>query len=426
MKDDGSPQRGALRWGRWLAMGMGALVGAYAAAFSFAVLNDVKNPLIALQLHPGLPQAAAQAAHLRLFEAGQRALDARGKSPPGEFPPSLASGIGLEILPRDEAAIKAHAMTALRSSPLSSSSLRQLAFFEDDLAQRRRLLDLAERITRRDVLATLHRAELNLRENDVEGGLADLDRSLVVSNTVDSAVFPLLLGAVGASEQLADAVRERLSLEPPWSERLMRWAIANPAYLPILSEVLPAFPANSPARAPGFGQQVVDQLASQRQFPAAFAAYRTFENKDPNLATMTGGNYPPIDWKLVDNFDTGARPFGEGQVEVFANPGRSGEFAQVLTNFPPGARRLALRLDETLGSGGVLRFAAVCLSGRTERIVSELEVPLRDGAAVFTFPVPAAGCPFQRLTLGIEGGSEPAGALIRSVSFGQGVAASAP
>lgn len=312
----------------------------------------------------------------------------------------------------------------MRSSPLSSASLRQLAFFDDDVAQRRRLLDLANQVTRRDILATLHRAELKLRQNDVEGGLADLDQALVVSNTVDSAVFPLLLGAVGANEQLAGAVRERLSREPPWSERMMRWAIANPAYLPILPKVLDAFPARSPARSPGYGQQVVDLLASQRRFPEAFAAYRAFQSEGPDLSNMTRSAYTPIDWKLVDSFDTGARPFDEGQVEIFANPGRTGEFAQVLTNFPGGARRLDLRLHETLGNAGVLHFAAVCLSGRTERIASEREAPLRNGVASFPFSIPASGCPFQRLTLRIEGGTEAAAALIRSVSFGQGGAAS--
>lgn len=421
--DVGPSGRGG-QWVRRLFVCAGALVGLYAGALGFAVLNDTTNPYIALRLHAGLPQATERAADLRLFSVGQQALDAIGKTPRGVLPPSLTSGIGLELPDRDEAAVKAYARAALRSSPLSSASLRQLAFFEDDPKQRGRLLDLANQVTRRDILATLHRAELKLRQNDVEGGLADLDQSLVVSTTVDSVVFPLLLGTVAANEQLAGAVRERLSREPPWSERMMRWAIANPSYLSTLTKVLDAFPAHSAARSPGFGQQVVDLLASQRQFPEAFTAYRAFNSAGPDLSNMTRSAYEPIDWKLVDNFDTGARPFDEGQVEISANPGRTGEFAQVVTNFPAGTRRLSLRLNETLGRGGMMHFAAVCLFGRTERIASERESPLRNGIVAFPFSIPTSGCPFQRLTLRIEGGTEAASALIRSVSFGEGGAAS--
>lgn len=417
----GPGSRGKLHWA---ALAVGILFGLYAAAFSLAVWSDVSNPGLALKLHPGLPSAAGQAADLRLFSVAQKALENHGKPAPGVLPPSVTSGVGLELPRDDQMAVRTLARDALRHTALSSAALRQLAYLEPDLKQRRTLLNLAQRVTRRDVLALLHSAELKLRANDMASGLADLDRSLVVSRTVDAAVFPLLLGAASANAEVAEAVGQRLVLDPPWSERMMRWAIANPASLPQLTRVLDALPANSTAREARIGQQVVDLLATQHRYPEAFAAYQVFAVGGRKLGNLAHSVFPPIDWKLTDGIDAGARIFKGSVIEIFASPGRQGEFAQLLADFAPGARVLTLQAADTTGDRGTLKFALICLEGPAERIVTEQEIPLRNGAGRLPFTIPASGCPYQRLTLGIAAETEAAGALIRSVSFGQTSAAS--
>jgi hypothetical protein len=112
------------------------------------------------------------------------------------------------------------------------------------------------------VLANLQLAELQLRRNSVASGLAALNQSLVISRTIDNAVFPILLTAAGASTTAAREVGSLLTGDPIWSERMLGWSIGNPQYLPALSRIVGYLPSASPARVPGYGQQVIDQLVT--------------------------------------------------------------------------------------------------------------------------------------------------------------------
>lgn len=406
----------------WIALAIGAVAAGYAAAFSFAVINDTSNPALAMAAHGGLPMPSERLADLALTTAGQRALKAQGTAVrPGTLPPSLISGIGLNLPRAGQVMVRNLALDSLAATPLSSEALRQLAYIESDQARRVRLLSLAQAVTRRDVLANLQLAELQLRRNAVASGLAALDQSLVISRTIDGAVFPILLGAAGANEGAARQVGSLLRDDPIWSERMLDWSIANPQSLPALSRIAGYLPSTSPARVPGYGQQVIDLLVTQGRYAEAFRVYRAYAGRPAGLGRITGGAYPPLDWKLLDNYDSGSRLFEEQAVEVFANPGRQGKVAQIFTNLAAGPQRLPLRISEPVGSGARLTFAATCLAGGAERTVAEQEVPLQAGAAAFGFAVPAS-CPFQRIDLGIVAGNEAASALVR----GAGQAAPRP
>lgn len=398
----------------WLALALGAAAAVYSVAFGLAVVQDTSNPVLAKAVYGGLPAPSERLADLAIGNASQRALKAQGTTVrPGALPPSLISGIGITLPRESQARISALALDALTATPLSSEALRQLAYIESDQTRRVRLLSLAQAVTRRDVLANLQLAELQLRRNAVASGLAALNQSLVISRTIDNAVFPILLTAAGASTTAAREVGGLLTGDPIWSERMLGWSIGNPQYLPALSRIVGYLPSTSPARVSGYGQQVIDQLVTQRRYEEAFRTYRVYAGRPAGVTTLTAGAFPPLDWKLIDNFDTGSRVFEDGVIELFANPGRRGQVAQLYTQLPGGPRQLTLRISETVGSGANLTFAATCLEGETERLVTEQQAPLRNGVQAFRYTVPATGCAFQRIDLGIVAGNDTGGALLR-------------
>ncbi len=254
---------------------------------------------------------------------------------------------------------------------------------------------------------------MKLRAGDNAGGLATIEQSLTTSRDVDTVVFPILLGAATVDPQFSARLSSRMQAGPAWAERLVRWAIANPASLSGLSAFVDDLPESSPALAVGYGQQMVDLLAARGEYDAAFATYAAYAGQAPDRKAIERGLFAPLDWKLTDAFDTGARVFGEDAIEVFVGAGRQGEAARIVTRMPAGATRLDLLASETVGAGAQISLVMNCLSGTSVLPGSEASAPLANGTLKFPIAVPANGCRYQQLTLLLEGGSEEAGAILR-------------
>lgn len=399
-----------------MALAGGVPLALYAGWFAASVVFATANPAFASLVRPLVTPASSQTADLLLFKAGQESsAENEAALKRGVLPPSVITGIGLKLDAGTRQAVRDTALATLRASPLSSPSVRQLAFLDPDQGQKIAKLELARQITRRDVLATLQMAELQLRRNEVSAGLASLDRALTVSRSVDAAVFPILLG-VATTPQARTDVRGMIARNGDWSERMVRWSLANPATVPALAQVIDSIPAGSPARTAGYGQQMIDILAGQGQWNAAFAAYRAYSPRAQNVSDLQRGIFTPLDWRLVDDYDTGGRLTPKGW-EIFASPGRQGRFAEIVLRASPGPHRIAVDIAQLRGSGGRLTFEASCLAGTAVLPGTSSDIPLAQGRATFAFAVPAGSCQAQRITLGIVAENEPVDALAARITL---------
>ena len=126
-----SPPTGRTGWQRAAILVLALAASLYTAAFSFAVVNDRRLPEIALAIFPGLVPAASQAADIRLFTAAQATV-AQGtdRVSADAIPPSLITGIGVQLDPGTRSAIRMIAEQSLSSSLLAADALRQLAYLE--------------------------------------------------------------------------------------------------------------------------------------------------------------------------------------------------------------------------------------------------------------------------------------------------------
>ncbi len=412
-----SPPTGRTGWQRAAILVLALAASLYTAAFSFAVVNDRRLPEIALAIFPGLVPAASQAADIRLFTAAQATVaQGTGRVSADAIPPSLITGIGVQLDPGTRSAIRMIAEQSLSSSLLAADALRQLAYLERSADRRERLLRLSQDVTRRNAFAALQLAEIELRGNRAEAGVAGLNRALIVSDRLDGAIIPLMLGAAQQPAYL-EPIGDLLADDPLWASRLVDWSVANPNSLPLLAPLLRFLPAESPARAKGYGQVMVDLLAQQGSFGEAFSVYQAYASSAPRASDLVGAGFPPLDWKLIDNYDSGGRLFEDNALEFFANPGRRGEVAQLVTNLAPGRHILSLQIDETMGGNAELTLETLCLQqGGAESQLRSATAPLADG--VIRFPVAVDNqCPYQRLRLVIASGNEASSALARAVNL---------
>ena len=396
----------------WLLAAAALALASYSAAFTFGVLNDSRNPAMALAAHDGLPVASIRLNDLRLARIGEASRPRTGTVARGAIPPSVISGIGVQISDSERNAVEALARDALSATPLASGALRQLAYVEPDITEKARLLSLAERVSKRDLLANLQLAELALRREEIDTGLNALVRSLVVSRDVDALVFPILLGTAAVDASAERRIGTLLRSDPNWSERLVSWSLSQPQNLPNYARVAKYLPNDSLAKAPGFGQQVIDALVAQGQYEAAFDTYRAYARAPFDLTALTGAAYPPLDWKLIDNLETGSRFFEDDTIEIFGNPNREGIVAQVITRLSPGVTQLPLQVSQTIGEGAMLTLKTICLGTAGERTISEQTAPLGDGVLLYRIAVPATDCRFQRLDLEIAADTTEVSALV--------------
>jgi hypothetical protein len=379
--------------------------------FSYAVVAQTVRPQLALAFYGDLPGAAGRLGDQLVANSAQRADNS-------QQPPSAIADLDVLLSNNARIALRRSAERGLAATPLTSVGLRQLALVERDPRQRRRLLELADRVSRRDVLAALQLSQIQAQDGDIQGALNNFNRALVISDEADSLIFPNLMRSTANPEfraQIADLLRRN----PDWAVRLVRWAIDNPEALPALSNLVGRIPRGSEALAVGFGQQMVDQLNNQRRFPEEFAIYDAYSPKPQNPADLSRLAFPPIDWRLIDNIDSGSRPYGKGAIEVFSDPGRTGDVMQMLTRLAPGSYTWSMRIKDSSGQDSQLQLTASCVQAPQTKGLGTLQRPLRNGVLTLQFSVNSQ-CPYQMLTVGISGGHEAGDALLDAMTVTAG------
>lgn len=363
-----------------LTAAAGLLLAAGSAAYSMAIIAAKGQPARALAIYPGFEPAATRLADDML---------AQSRMKPEK---------------RTSAAIARLARSALRSTALSSRALRQLAIVEPSKAKRSDLVALSLRTSRREPMSLILHAQMRLEADDVDGALADLDRALRVSRRTGPAIYPLLLEAT-SDDRTREQVKRLLATGPEWSERLIVWTLENPPYIAALAPLISVLPKTSPARAPGYGQRMIDELIKQQKPAEAFLVYATY-SPPAQLSDLKRTVFAPIDWAFIDNFETSAAPI-EGSpaaVELFASRTRRGEVMRRVIQLPPGRHQAEWTLDDIDGSGGgKIETSLTCLTERGEIGRQDIRGALAAGTQRGIFTVPL-GCRYQVLRITISAG----------------------
>lgn len=271
----------------------------------------------------------------------------------------------------------------LKSRPLSSDILRQMAtadHIEGLTPRSRKLLNLANRVSRRDALTEILLSNAYARAENAEAALPHFDAALSTTRGADTIMFPVLAQTV-ALPRFRPLLGEYLTRT--WGEDFLQYAVrnarpehmlelvrnvpavqTNPRYAQFRSELITRLAiANRPRAALEYAQRVTDDRA-------AFAGRPGFDKQ------TTDATFEPLTWRLANAEGIYSNYNGKA-VSVSADPASTGLALERYWPLQPGAYLLTI----TSGAAGVpSRFQAnwqlECIGDAAARPLSSFALPV--------------------------------------------------
>ena len=313
----------------------------------------------------------------------------------------------------DAPVMAAIARTALRSDPLNPVALRQLAVAESMVGRQAasdRLIDLAHRVSRRDIGTTWLLINRSLDRGDAAGVVRSFDEALSTSAGAAELLFPALADGLfdgGVRNALLPYIRSNGTI---WQKRFASggdlvaatmWQYVGGSALMILAAGgLPATP--SYADTDGY---VLTGLAARRNFPLAARYLREgIRLPDGFAADVTVGpasldsRTGPFGWRFINGAEGSALAGDGNAIIVRAEADRRAPVSDRILMLAPG--RYSLSLRGTVPDGRAPATAEVALrcigSPTTDLIVGPAPIATTAAPVSLPFAVPA-DCPAQRL-----------------------------
>ena len=381
-----------------LIISFGALL-AYASATSALVsVARTKNYQTALALDDKDPTALAVKADNLFFRARDRA--------------SLTQ-------------VRQLASASLQSQALNARAMRLLAYSEEKLAaapKSRAYIDIATRLSRRELGAQIWLIEQYVAADDAAGALRHYDTALRTNTAIQLPLFTQLTAGIELpiiQQALAPYVRA----DPPWLRSFLTHAIgnsANPASIVSVVKVAGGMPEHEAFR--DLEKQLLSQLFAKGQFAVARKYYLGLPGAKPSVLTSLGfdadnmsSRSGPLGWQLVQGASTGANwSGGEGDqaLTAFANSGERGLIARKWLFLAPGN----YRIDLTFGTANMPDASAIewtinCLS-EAPPVTIWRSGPMRPVSGTKAKGTAQVGyeCPFQSIEIAMAGGESQNGA----------------
>lgn len=324
-----------------LVLGMAGAAGLVLAALSgadaFVGVTRARAPTAALRVHPNDALARANAADQAFLAA-----------------------------PADErvrAASEQAARASLRGSLLNPVAVRLAALGLERGGSDAKLLgalDAGQRLTRHDAATQLLLIEANVAQGNVSGALTGYDHVLRRKPEMGETLFPILATAARDRGVLPD-LRRLLGVGAPWVGYFIDWAISNDRDLGTLLPAITAAPTTATGLSEGRRQNLVKQLAALRDYPAAAAAYRRFDqapDQGGRADFARPSRFAPFDWEVQNG------PGIDGAIDAKAGlfhftllGDGSGLLLRRLIAVRPGPHRLDL-------AGTMVGPAAALVAGR--------------------------------------------------------------
>lgn len=315
--------------------------------------------------------------------------------------------------------------TSLERQAINPRALRQLGFVFDaggDSNKARRLIRLAERVSRREFGAQLWLIEDGVRANDMRSTLRHYDTALRSAYDNGGILYPILTAALDDGEVQA-ALAPYIRNPPPWLGIFLNQAIGqgqNPSALAQTIMRAGRLPEGQVYR--DFERQLLAQLAAKGRPQDALAYYLSLDGVNKRLPfdvslsrDATDTRFAPISWQIQSApgvgiaFDAGGTG-NDQRANLFAGSGERGVIMSKLLFLAPGRYAISQTLTSArLGEGAVASWEINCLRGGVTSLLWRSDFPDKIGRATLSPIAVPSDCPVQTIALLMAGGARQDG-----------------
>ncbi|MFM9829185.1 MAG: hypothetical protein ACKVOB_10655 [Sphingomonas sp.] len=304
------------------------------------------------------------------------------------------------------------ARAAIANTPLNPSALGLLGaaeFVANHPEAGSRLLNLSQRLSRRDLRTQIVLIEQAVGRGDVNGALRHYDLALSTNNAAGDLLFPVLGRAI-AAPQVRDSLATYVRRDPSWLRRFLVHYIASPENPVALSQLIRragGLPAHPDYR--HYETQVLWALTQRGAFDEARALFLMLPGATPAMlrsVSISPDNaqfrFGPMAWLLIDRPEVGAALEAPDRLSVRMGSGQGGLAAQKYLYLLPGDYRFSFKA--MFGEeGGRATIQLWCSSpGPAKRLFNRELLPHQPVAVSDTWSVPK-GCTTQLLMITATG-----------------------
>jgi hypothetical protein len=323
---------------------------------------------------------------------------------------ALTAQLGMDTDPARLSRQTAEAKAIVAHDATNVGAVRSLAVLTTQAgqpAQSVRLLQLAERLSRRDAPTQLALIELAVARGDIGSALRHYDRALTTKPSVADTLIPILVSA-SSGRPVAHPLARMMARRPVWWPNLLDGLIASGDPAPT-AQVTYALALRPEQPLEGWRlSAVIDKLAKTGNANAALLLARrvrpVLTGQLVNGDFEKDGNLPPFDWKLIDSEGLAAvREEREGAggrfaLSLLATPGKSGPVVRQLLLLQPGRYRIDLRSGALSDDPAGRPHITMRCAANAGRILTSATVDRAVFSAAFTIP---SGCTGQWLEFSI-------------------------
>ena len=317
----------------------------------------------------------------------------------------------------------AWAKAAVQDSPLNAGAVRNYALakmYGDDRSASLRALDVAQRISRRDLGVQLQLATNAAEGNNLEKALQHYSNALSTHVSSHQLIFPVLSQAIG-NKLLDEPFAKLIGTKPLWVNDFISFVLAQGRGSEGLARVLrksngvPAGPEKTMLE-----KRIIQALVNDGAAYEVRAFYLSLANADKSLITSTSIStddfsivLPPVSWTMTQTSDILTEFDADRQALKTQVAARmSGVVAQKMLFWPPGVYDISMQ-SQVIGQapGASLTWTIFCISKAEPLKIIESGITANARIAI------DGRCPAQLLEIRAAGGTAADGMVALILGF---------
>ena len=347
----------------------------------------------------------------------------------GSDPTALTVKADIVFLARQDRAslqlVKRLARASLRSQAVNPRALRLIAYADDGLLaepKSQMFIDMATRLSRRELGAQVWLIEKNVAADDAAGALRHYDIALRTNTAIQLPLYTQLTAGIELPI-IRQALMPYVRADTPWMRPFLTHVIsnsANPASIVAVVESAGGMPSGEAYR--DLEKLLLKELLAKGHFAVARDYYLGFPSAKSNVLRSVDFDVDnmwtrsgPLGWQLVQGASTGSDWSGNSSdqaLAAFANSGERGVIARKWLFLAPGKYRIDMAFGiSSMPPTSAIEWSMNCLS-EAQPVSAWRSGPLRpvSGTKAYGFVNVTPSCRFQLMEIAMVGGESQNGA----------------